>query len=233
VIIDKQDLLGYIRQHKGDKQFEIEIGCGNRKRRATAIGIDKLDYPCVDIVGDMSEVLSSVPDGSIATVRSFHALEHTEEFGSIIRRVEQILRENGRLEIVVPHFSNPYFYSDYTHRCFFGLYSLSYLARDSIFRRRVPTYGVASALTLLDVRLRFKSTPPFYGRHAFKTLVGVIVNSSRFLQELYEEMFCWLCPCYEIVYYLEKRSVAASPAILSEPPTAHCDNSKETNGCQL
>ena len=201
---DKRHLLNYILLHHKEEAIEIELGCGNRKRSATAIGIDKLDYPCVDIVGDICEVLASIPEDSISTIRSFHVLEHLEDVGGIIQRLEAILKDGGELQIVVPHFSNPYYYSDYTHKSFFGLYSLSYLARDEIFRRKVPTYGRASRLELVDVRLLFKSSPPFYLKHAVKTVLSKIINSSRYLQETYEELFCWIVPCYEIDYRLTK-----------------------------
>jgi hypothetical protein len=201
---DKRNLLNYISLHHMEEPFEIELGCGNRKRSPTAIGIDQLDYPCVDIVGDICEVLASIPEDSISTIRSFHVLEHLEDVGGIVQRLEEILKDGGDLQIVVPHFSNPYYYSDYTHKSFFGLYSLSYLARDEIFRRKVPTYGRSSRLKLIDVRIVFKSSPPFYFKHALKTVLSKIINSSRYLQETYEELFCWIVPCYEIDYRLTK-----------------------------
>lgn len=202
---DKRNLLSYISLHHMEESFEIELGCGNRKRSPTAIGIDQLDYPCVDIVGDICEVLARIPENSISTVRSFHVLEHLEDFAGVVERLEAVLKDGGDLQIVVPHFSNPHFYSDYTHKRFFGLYSLSYLTRDAIFRRKVPTYGRSSRLELVDVRIVFKSSPPFYLKHALKTVLSKIFNSSRYLQESYEELFCWIVPCYEIDFRLTKR----------------------------
>jgi len=204
-INDKRNLLDYIAQHHHEESFEIELGCGGRKRSAIAIGIDKLDCPGVDIVGDIAEVLARIPENSIATIRSFHVLEHLENLGDIVQQFETVLKIGGHLQIVVPHFSNPHYYSDYTHKGFFGLYSLSYLSRDDIFRRKVPTYGRQSALVLEDVRLGFKSSPPFYLKHAFKLVLTWIVNSSRYSQETYEELFSWIAPCYEIDYRLSKQ----------------------------
>jgi hypothetical protein len=204
-INDKRNLLDYVAQHHHEESFEIELGCGNRKRSANAIGIDQLDYPGVDIVGDIAEVLARFPENSIATIRSFHVLEHLENFGDIVQQLETVLKVGGHLQIVVPHFSNPHYYSDYTHKGFFGLYSLSYLSRDEILRRKVPTYGKHSALVLEDVRLGFKSSPPFYLKHAFKLLLTKVVNSCRYFQESYEELFCWIAPCYEIDYRLTKQ----------------------------
>ena len=116
----------------------------------------------------------------------------------------RVLKPGGILNIVVPHFSNPYYYSDYTHRTAFGLYSMCYFTGNTLFRRRVPQY-CALPLELVDVGLVFKSTPPFYFRHAIKRLFGLGVNMSRYTQEIYEECLCWLIPCYEIEYLLRKR----------------------------
>jgi hypothetical protein len=205
-IQDKRELLTAILLHHKDQSFEIELGCGSRKRSSTAIGIDRLDYPGVDIVGEIEEVLESLPPDSISTIRSFHVLEHLDNFDGIMRQLTAVLKEGGTLQIVVPHFSNPHFYSDYTHKRFFGLYSLSYLAHDELFRRRVPNYGMSPTLNLDDVRLVFKSSPPFYLKHAFKVAFSTLVNSTRYFQESYEELLCWIAPCYEIDFRLTKRS---------------------------
>ena len=158
----------------------------------------------MDIVGDIGEVLSQLPAGSISKVSAFHALEHLVDFSGVLQRIEAVLKVGGVVEIVVPHFSNPYFYSDHTHKQFFGLYTFSYLAEDTIFKRRVPNYGRLGSLRIKSVSLDFKSSPPFYIRHALKRLFGLIVNSCRAAKELYEEVACWLVPCYEIRFVLER-----------------------------
>lgn len=55
---------------------------------------DKLDYFCVDIVGDISEVLAKIPENSIMSIRSFHALEHLEKLDEIMRQLEAILKDD-------------------------------------------------------------------------------------------------------------------------------------------
>jgi len=114
----------------------------------------------------------------------------------------RVLRPGGHLEIVVPHFSNPYFASDPTHRRAFGLYTFSYLTADAPLRRQVPHYGEVLPVRLERVVLGFKSTPPFYGRHALKRAVGLVVNLSRWTREFYEENLVYLVPCYELRFRL-------------------------------
>ena len=203
-MVDKRNIITRISERHAHEDFRLELGCGGRKRSPGAIGIDLIDHPCVDIVGDIGEVLEALPENSISRIEAFHALEHLQDIAGVLARAGAVLKNDGVLEIVVPHFSNPYFYSDYTHKQFFGLYSLCYLAGGSSFKRKVPQYRTVTSLRLLKVTLVFKSSPPFYGRHAIKRAVGVLVNSCRAAQEMYEEMFCWMIPCYELRYILRK-----------------------------
>lgn len=196
-INDKSALL------PGLKDASLELGCGPRKRNPTDIGIDAIDYEGVDIVGDVYEVLALIDENTIDRVSSSHFLEHVTDLTKLLSEIARILKPGGRLDVVVPHFSNPYYYSDYTHRNPFGLYSFSYLAESDLFRRSVPMYEIPM-FKLNSVVLGFKSPRPFYVRFAFKRALGLLINSSRYLQEFYEENLCYLVPCYEITFQLTK-----------------------------
>ncbi len=199
-LIDKHGLLSNI--HYANPVI-LELGCGSRKRIPQAIGIDILDYECVDIIGDAVEVLQIIPDASVDRISSHHFLEHVNNLDMLLQEVTRVLRFGGKFEVVVPHFSNPYYYSDPTHRNNFGLYTFSYLADDSLFQRKVPHYKNVF-LSLLKVDLHFKSSPPFYIRYAVKRLFGILFNSCTYMQEFYEENLCYIFPCYEIEYVLKR-----------------------------
>lgn len=183
----------------------IELGCGERKRNPEAIGIDILDSPKVDIVGNVYEVLAQLPSVSVDEVYSHHFVEHVESVGRLLGELARVVKIGGVVEFIAPHFSNPYFYSDPTHRSFFGLYTFSYFSISSPFRRKVPTYQEKLWFQLVQVDLVFKSSHPFFMRHVFKKLIGLIFNSCLYMRELYEENFCYLFPCYEIRYKLIRR----------------------------
>lgn len=199
-MIDKSGVLG----RRDLRDAVIELGCGPRKRLAGSIGIDLIDSAQVDIVGDALEALRALPEGCAALVSSSHFLEHVADAGPILDEMSRVLGPGGEIEIVVPHFANPYFHSDPTHTnsLGFGLYTMSYYARDPLLRRQVPGYVRRDALTLKSVDLNFKAAPPFYVRHALKRLVGGCFNATRYLQEFWEENLCYLFPCYEIRYVL-------------------------------
>jgi ubiquinone/menaquinone biosynthesis C-methylase UbiE len=184
---------------------ELELGCGGRKRRAGAIGIDLLDSPSVDIVGDVYDVLSAFPSSSVDSVYSYHFLEHVPEIPKLLSELARLVKPGGYVEFVTPHFSNPYFYSDPTHRNFFGLYTFCYYAESALFRRQVPTYGFKPNFEILSVDLVFKSTRPFVLRHAIKRTLGALLNSCTYMKELYEENLSCFLPCYEVRYGLIRK----------------------------
>jgi SAM-dependent methyltransferase len=203
-IVDKGGVLPNIRNRR---PVVLELGCGNRKWDSEAIGIDIRDFACVDIIGDVVGVLKEIPDGVVDVVSSYHFLEHVVDLELLLAEAARVMRIGGRFKAVVPHFSNPYFYSDPTHKNHFGLYTFSYLAHDRVLRRKVPHYNPVS-FRLMNVDLRFKSSRPFYIRHGVKRVLGMIFNSCGYMREFYEENLCYFFPCHEIEYTIEKVGVA-------------------------
>lgn len=187
---------------KANNRLVVELGCGEKKRSDSSIGIDVIGYKNVDIVGDVYDVLRLFPENSIDQVYSYHFIEHVSDVSALLLILSKIVKSNGVIEIVVPHFSNPYFFSDPTHKNTFGLYTFSYYAKSSLFRRIVPGYVRDESLELTHVDLIFKSNRPFYIRHSVKVLVGSFFNSCNYLKEFYEENVCYLFPCHEIRYLL-------------------------------
>jgi SAM-dependent methyltransferase len=137
-------------------------------------------------------------------VTSHHVFEHLPDLAGTLAEVARVLKIGGRLEVVTPHFSNPYYYSDATHKAFFGLYTFCYFTARSPFRRRVPTYQRELHFDLVKVDLGFKSPPPFYVRYGIKRMFGFLFNMNNYMREFYEENLCYLFPCYELRYELQR-----------------------------
>ena len=201
MLIDKSNSIGRFSRETPGK---IELGCGHHKKSADFVGIDMIDTPAVDIVGDAIEVLKRIPDGSVSELFSSHFAEHVDDLEAVLNEVRRILATGGTMTTVAPHFSNPYFYSDPTHRRFFGLYTFSYYCRDQLFRRQVPDYSKIDGLSLVSVDLVFKAARPHYLSHAVRKIFGLLFNSSNFLKEVYENSFASILSCYEISYVVRK-----------------------------
>jgi predicted SAM-dependent methyltransferase len=103
----------------------IELGCGGKKR-AGRIGIDSVDLPQVDIVADLEEGLPFLPDSAVDEIHAEHVLEHIADLEGLMREIVRVLKSEGTCRVRAPHFTNPYYYSDYTHKRPFGLYTFEY-----------------------------------------------------------------------------------------------------------
>ncbi len=200
---DKHGLLKEIQTSEGN--YCLELGCGNNKSDSSFIGIDLLDTPAVDVVGDVYTVLKAVPRESISAIYSSHFVEHIPDLQKFLTEAARVLKPSAKMEIVVPHFSNPWFYSDPTHTKYFGLYTMSYFSVDNLLSRKVPTYDHEIHYDLQAVNLTFKSGRPFYGRHIIRAILGKFFNSTNYLKEFWEENLSGLISCYEISYTLVKR----------------------------
>lgn len=200
-ILDRHGVLARLAERG---RVEIELGCGSTKRNADAIGVDALDLPGVDLVGDVFEVLAAFPEASVDAVRSFHFFEHVDDLPRLLGEIARVVKPGGELHVVTPHFSNPYYYSDYTHKRTFGLYTFAYLAQCRLFAREVPMYGLTPAFEVVDVTFGFKSARPFYVRYAIKRAIGAVVNLGRWTKEFWEENLCWLAPAYEVAYTMRR-----------------------------
>ena len=193
-------MIAEIIQNKIDKKEKIviELGCGPFKAR-DAIGIDILELEGVDIVADLEKGLSFIPDKIVDEISSRHLLEHLNNFELLMKEIHRILKPGGVHKVIVPHFSNPHYYSDYTHRRFFGLYSFDYFASEETkLTRKVPSFYSDLKFNILKRNLNFKS--PFAIRHLMKKPWKLLFNSSSFFMELYEEIFCYWVPCQEIYF---------------------------------
>lgn len=198
------DKTGRLSAASAEQPVDLELGPGTSPEIEGAIGIDILDLPHVEVVGDAFEVVRSLPDASVRSVFSAHFFEHIDDPVGLVAELARVVRPGGTVTTVVPHFSNPYFYSDPTHRDAFGLYTFSYLANDEILRRQVPNYFGEHKFALEDVRLVFKSTRPNYVRHGMSKAVEAFVNSSRRRTEKFEARWCYLWPAYEISYVIRR-----------------------------
>jgi SAM-dependent methyltransferase len=188
----------------GSTPVIVELGCGKSKREGR-IGIDLQDLPHVDIVADLECGLSFLPDNSVDEIYSRSLLEHIDNFENLMREIVRVLKKGGKNYLFVPHFSNPYYYSDYTHKKYFGLYTFYYFVDDKYhLSRKVPDFYTDIRIRIVSQKLIFCS--PFKVRNLLKRFLGHIFNLNSPMQEFYEENLCYIFPCYgiEVVFTPDK-----------------------------
>jgi len=182
----------------------VELGCGKNKA-AGRIGIDKLDLQGVDIIADIEAGLPFIPDNSIDEIHSRSFFEHVENLEGLMREIVRVLKPEGTCHLFVPHFSNPYYYSDYTHNKFMGLYTFYYFVDEKYqLRRKVPNFYTDIRIRVVSQKLVIAN--PFKRLSLFKKPLEVMFNCNSMFQEFYEANLCWICPCYglELVFKADK-----------------------------
>ena len=202
----RTDALG--RRLASGEPVVVELGCGPDKAPGV-IGVDRLPLAGVDVVWNLDDGLGFLPDRSVDEVRSRHTLEHVEAFEQLMREVHRVLKPGGRHVAVVPHFSNPYFYSDYTHRRTFGLYSFDYFAEPAWqMHRKVPAFYTDDVrFRVVERELVFKSAFPL--RNLVRQVQRRVFNASTWMQEWYEESWCYAFPCQEVRFVMVPEKLAA------------------------
>ena len=190
----EQDFITLI---EGLEIVKVELGCGPSKKEGY-IGVDLLALDGVDYVADFNKGLAFIPDNSVDEFFSSHLFEHIEDLDLLMSEIHRVLKPNGVNKLIVPHFTNPYYYSDYTHKRFFGLYTFDYFGTgNSNLKRKVPTFYSNTKFEVLSRKLRF-GAQPFYIRNKIKSIFTHIFNLNPFMQELYEGTFSRYISCYEI-----------------------------------
>ncbi len=193
------------RKMGSSERIVIELGCGPNKLYGV-IGVDKFADKNVDIIADIENGLPFLPDNSVDELFSRHVLEHIENLEQLIREIYRVLKPGGIHRVIVPHFSNPHFYSDYTHRRFFGLYTFDYFADEvTKLKRRVPNFYNDLQFHITRRYLRFYSLRPVLNLR--RRLYSKWVNRSSDAQEWYEEFRCYRHPCQEIHFEMTKKQV--------------------------
>lgn len=179
---------------------QINLGCGNQ-RMAGYFGLDKLHRAGVDLICDLNYPLP-IASESVDHVYAKSLLEHIDKLEQLLTEVTRVLKPDGTFYIYVPHWSNPFYYSDYTHRRFFGLASFDYFAEPEWQKyRRVPTYSDIRFQTV-SVRLLFKS--PFKTLNWLMKAGQWLVNRTVTGQLFFEYHLSALVPCYALEYILRK-----------------------------
>ena len=185
---------------QSDEKVVIDLGCG-RKRKPGRIGIDQVDLPGIDIVANIEEGLPFLPDNCVDELHCRSVLEHVNDFEGILREIVRVLKDQGRAYIFVPHFSNPYYYSDYTHVRHFGLYTFYYFVESQFqLKRKVPEYYSDIKLRVISQKLVFRTKFGIFG--FVKKAIGRLINLAPIFQEYYEEKFVYCMPAdgIEIVF---------------------------------
>ena len=120
----------------------LDVGCGWNKTPG-AIGIDANPKTHADIIHDLGSIPYPFPDDEFDEVICRHVAEHVPDVMAFVAELHRITKSRGTILIVTPHYSNPDWPTDPTHRNHFNSYSFNCFVED---RQLFPFYT--------DVRLK-------------------------------------------------------------------------------
>ncbi|UCD07885.1 MAG: class I SAM-dependent methyltransferase [Candidatus Aenigmatarchaeota archaeon] len=179
------------------KMVSIDIGCGKRKY-SNSIGLDKIKIGDVDIICDVDNYGLPFKKNTIDFVYTRHFLEHVQNFEFVVKEIHRVVKPDGKIDVIVPHFSNSLAYSDFTHKRYFGYYTFDYFSPMNYQGgRKVPEYYTDFKFKIIRKKLMFTHYP------IIKNVFNKIFNSSEIFSKIYESYLTFMFPCYEIEYILK------------------------------
>jgi len=191
------------------KLLKLDLGCGANPINGY-LGID-IGYKKPNIIqSDVFSYLRKTKKNSVSHIYSRHYLEHetSENIIKLMKEIDRILIKQGEMIFIVPHFSNPYYYSDPTHKTPWGVHSFSYIAEKNCLKRKVPRYIQINGWELKDVSIRFISFFNFsifgFKLPTLATLLNLIINTHPFIIESFERYFSFIFSIYEVKFKLIK-----------------------------
>lgn len=107
----------------------LDVGCGQNKF-AGAIGIDSNPRSHADVVHDLGSFPYPFDSDQFDEIVCRHVIEHVPDVLGLINELHRITRSGGRLKIVTPHYTNPDWATDPTHRNHFNSYSFTCFLKD-------------------------------------------------------------------------------------------------------
>jgi SAM-dependent methyltransferase len=124
----------------------LDVGCGSNKFEG-AIGLDNNPKTSADVIHDLGEIPYPFEDSEFDLIVTRHVAEHVPDLMAFVSELYRITRDGGRIRIVTPHYTNPDWATDPTHRNHINSYTFNTFMAD----RQVFDFYT-------DVRLRPVST---------------------------------------------------------------------------
>ncbi|MDD5543387.1 MAG: methyltransferase domain-containing protein [Acidobacteriia bacterium] len=107
----------------------LDIGCG-RNKMTGALGMDMNPKTDADVIHDLNSFPYPFEDSEFDLVVGHHIIEHVTDPLGVMKELHRITRPGGHVRLVTPHWTNPDWASDLTHRNHLNSYSFHDLTED-------------------------------------------------------------------------------------------------------
>lgn len=114
---------------KAEGKNILDVGCGANKY-PNALGIDCNPRTDANVIHDLGVKPYPFADDEFDEIICRHVVEHVPDVMTLISELHRITKPGGRIKIVTPHYSNPDWPADPTHRNHLNSYSFQYFTRE-------------------------------------------------------------------------------------------------------
>ena len=187
---------------RSGKKLRLNLGAGGADSQGR-YSVDHLELPGVDIIADLNCPLDQLPDDCVSELVTSHTLEHIANFMALMQEIHRIVVTDGRIEVVVPHFSSALGHSDPTHVRFFGLYTMYYFVdeKDQPITRKVPPFYTSIRFRIEHLEIHFYDWGTFLRRWIGNWMTR-FWNKSQWRRHFYESHLAYIYPADEMHYLL-------------------------------
>lgn len=181
----------------------LDVGCGNAKTPG-ALGIDGNPGTQADVIHDLNVFPWPLESNHFDRVVCSHIVEHVADMIKFMEEVHRVSRAGATVEIVTPHFSSRFAYTDPTHVRQLGWRSFDYFMAKRPLPHTVLTRAFETQFAVPDFylkplfsaeRIHLRLARPF-------RLVGLQWVANRF-PDFYEFYLTWVFPARDIYYTLK------------------------------
>ena len=175
----------------------LDVGCGWNKTPG-ATGLDANPKSHADVIHDLGAIPYPFADDEFDKIVCRHVAEHVPDVMAFVAELHRITKPGGSIQIVTPHYSNPDWPTDPTHRNHFNSYSFNCFVAD---RQLFPFYT--------DVRLEpvrtYVSLANVWREIGLEFLVNLDQRwpRFRFLRKFWEFYLSTICRGKELQFEFE------------------------------
>lgn len=180
----------------GARPRVLDIGCGTNKTPG-AVGMDINPRTAADVIHDLDDLPYPFGDGEFDEVIGRHVIEHVRDPMSVMSELHRITRAGGIVRLIAPHWTNPDWATDLTHRNHLNSYSFRNLTNERAvfdfyttirFRQRIVRVSVLNLWKIFGFELLINLDNRFprmrFIRKAWEHYLNAIVRG----KELYFEL---------------------------------------------
>ena len=183
----------------GMDKVRLDLGCGKRKEKGfTGVDIAPIEGH-VDIVADLSHFPWPFGDNSVDQIRCSHFLTHHRDLVKAMAEIHRVLKPDGLVEIIAPHYASDNANTDPTHQNRFGYRTMNYFCTVQGWS---IDYYTPFKFELISAEIRILSIGA-----RLRVLNGILLPieyAINRLPRIYERFFCYIFPPAEVVYRLRK-----------------------------